>query len=81
MVTMCHPVYYQNCFVVTHALGQITKLLPIAGTNESTITTLCIRAFQIVLRGGRWVSPTGADESYTLLEGRIFLIGVWEPDE
>ena len=31
--------------------------LPIAGINESMMTTLYIKAFQIRLRGGRWVSP------------------------
>ena len=31
--------------------------LPIAGTNEPIMTTLYITAFQIVLRGGKWVSP------------------------
>ena len=46
--------------------------LPTAGTNEPTMTTSYIRAFQIVLRGGRWVSPAGAGESYIWLEGRIF---------
>ena len=55
--------------------------LPITGTNESTMNTLYIRAFQIVLRGGRWVSPAGAGESYILLEEKIFLIWVWEPEE
>ena len=31
--------------------------LPIAGINESGMTTLYIRAIQTTLRGGRWVSP------------------------
>ena len=26
---MCHPVYYQNCFVTTHALGQMTYGYPL----------------------------------------------------
>ena len=44
--------------------------LPIIGTNEPIMTTLYIRVFQIVLRGG--YPPAGAGESYIWLEGKIF---------
>ena len=47
--------------------------LPIAGTNEPTMTTLYIRAFQIVLRGGRWVSPRWRQANHIFCEkGQFF---------
>ena len=54
--------------------------LPITGTNESTMNTLYIRAFQIVLRGGRWVYPRWGRWIIYFARGENFFnmgVGTW----
>ena len=55
--------------------------LPIAGTNESTMTTLYIRAFQIVLKCGRWVFPHWGRRLICFARRENFLTGRWKPEE
>ena len=55
--------------------------LPIAGSNEPTMATLYIRAFQIVLRGGRWVSPRWGRWIVYFARRENFFTRSWEPEE
>ena len=55
--------------------------LPIAGSNEPTMTTLYIRAFQIVLRGGRSVSPRWGRWIVYFARRENFFTRPWEPEE
>ena len=55
--------------------------LPIAGTNEPTMTAFYIRAFQMELRGGRWVSPCWGRRIIYFARREIFFTQRWEPEE
>ena len=55
--------------------------LPIAGTNEPTMTTFDIRAFQIVPRDGRWVSPHWGRWIIYFARRENFFPRWWGPEE
>ena len=55
--------------------------LPIVGTNEPTMTAFYIRAFQMVLRVGRWVSPCWGRWIIYFPRRERFFTGWWEPEE
>ena len=83
MKTMCHPVYYQNGFVATHALGQMTiRQMTHFWYQRTNNDHFIYQGFpNSAMRWEVGISPLKAGKSYILLERRIFLIGLWEPEE
>ena len=76
-------VYYQNGFVATHALGEMNiGQMTHCWYQWTNDDHFIYQGFQNSAK--RWevsIPPLEAGESYILLEGRIFLMGLWKPEE